>query len=202
MKKMMLSLMALAAVITVKGQEIVQTETSVDSTTIEQTTVNEQAETAPAAPVLRFGYISYEAVLTSMPEYEQMEKDMEQLRSQYEAEQKRVEDEFNNKYEDFLDGQANFPKTILQKRQSELQELLNRNIAFKKEGQELLAKAREDALAPLQAQVDKVLAELGVEQGYAFILNTDGNAAPWLNTTMGEDCTGVAIEKLKTIEEK
>ena len=70
--------------------------------------------------VVKYGYLSYDEVFQSMPEYATMQANLQTLREKYEAEQKRVEDDFNKKYEEFLDGQAGFPKTILQKRQSEL----------------------------------------------------------------------------------
>ena len=84
---------------------------------------------------MKFGFLSYDEVMKAMPEYATMQKNLAELRAHYEAEQQRVEDDFNRKYEEFLDGQASFPKTILQKRQSELQEMLEKNIAFKKESQ-------------------------------------------------------------------
>ena len=138
---------------------------------------------------LKIGYLSYESLLTSMPEYTQMQADMEQLRSQYEAEQKRVENDFNTKYESFLDGQASFPKTILKKRQSELQELLDKNIAFKKEGQRLLAEAEQKQLEPIRSKLNAAIAQVGQEGGYAVVINTDANAAPWMNPALGEDIT-------------
>ena len=64
----------------------------------------------------RFGYLSYEAALQSMADYQQVQQKMDALRQQFQAETLRVEDEFNLKYEEFLDGQRDFPKTILQKR--------------------------------------------------------------------------------------
>jgi outer membrane protein len=146
-------------------------------------------DTQVAQPTLKFGYLSYDSVLQAMPSYAQMQADMEELRIKYEAELKRVEDDFNRKYEEFLDGQAAFPKTILQKRQSELQEMLDKNIAFKKESQRLLEKAEADAKAPIQEALNSALVAIGTERGYAFILNTDANATPWLNTAFGEDIT-------------
>ena len=68
----------------------------------------------------RYGYLSYQEALKSMPQYAMVQKKMENLRSQYQAETLRVEEEFNRKYEEFLEGQREFPKTILQKRQTEL----------------------------------------------------------------------------------
>lgn len=142
-----------------------------------------------SAPVLKFGFLSYDAALQSMPDYAVVETDMAKLREQYADEQKRVEGEFNKKYEEFLDGQRDFPQTILQKRQSELQELLEKNIAFKKESLRLLEQAQEEAMAPLKARLATVLAKVGTERGLAFILNTDQNATPWISPTMGEDVT-------------
>ena len=153
------------------------------------TVISLSASAQTSEPVLKFGFLSYEAVLTSMPEYATVEQGMKDLEDQYAAEQKRVEDEFNKKYEEFLDGQRDFPQTILQKRQSELQELLDKNIAFKKEGQRLLAEAREKALLPLKNRLASALASVGSSKGLAFIVNTDQNALPWLNITMGEDVT-------------
>ena len=62
------------------------------------------------------------------------------LRAQYNAELQRVEQDFNTKYEEFLEGQREFPETILRKRQTELKELLERNIAFKNESRRELEK--------------------------------------------------------------
>jgi len=147
------------------------------------------AQSDDSAGTLKFGYLSYDAVLTSMAEYSAMESSMAELRAQYEAEQKRVEDEFNKKYEEFLDGQKDFPPTILQKRQNELQELLDRNVAFKKESQRLLTEARQRAEAPLRSRLAGALARVGSSQGLSFILNTDVNAVPWINITQGVDVT-------------
>ena len=145
---------------------------------------------------LKFGYLSYAAVLQSMPEYVNMQNSMAELRQKYEAEQKRVEDDFNKKYEEFLDGQKSYPKTILEKRQSELQDMLDKNVAFKKESQRLLNQAEEDAMLPIKVRLAGVLNAIGRERGYAFIVNTDEKSTLWLNPTIGEDITAIVKEQL------
>lgn len=152
---------------------------------------------ALAQSELKFGYLSYNAVMQAMPEYAAMQNSMAELRQKYEAEQKRVEDDFNKKYEEFLDGQKSFPKTILQKRQSELQEMLDKNIAFKKESQRLLKQAEEDAMAPVMVRLAETLDAIGKVRGYAFIVNIDEKVALWLNPSLGEDITATVIEKLQ-----
>jgi outer membrane protein len=156
-----------------------------------------QPVAAAQQSAFKFGFLSYDAALQSMPEYAEFQTNMTQLREKYEAEQQRVENDFNKKYEEFLDGQASYPKTILQKRQSELQEMLSKNIAFKKESLQLLNKAEAEAKAPLQQKLSGVLAKIGQERGFAFILNTDMNAVPWLNVEMGENITEAVEQLLK-----
>ena len=152
---------------------------------------------AMAQGELKFGFLSYNIVMQAMPEYAAMQNSMAELREKYEAEQKRVENDFNKKYEEFLDGQKSFPKTILQKRQSELQEMLDKNVAFKKESQRLLKQAEEDAMTPIQARLATALDTIGKERGFAFIVNTDEKATLWLNPSLGEDITATVIEQLQ-----
>ena len=153
---------------------------------------------AQADVAWRFGYLSYEAALKSMPDYAIVQQKMADLRAQYQAETKRVEEEFNRKYEDFLDGQRDFPKTILQKRQSELQELMEKNIAFREHSLEELAQAEQQAMAPLRIRLIEALSKIGRERGYAFIVDTDQKALPFINPAMGEDIT----EQVTTLLQK
>ena len=145
---------------------------------------------------LRFGWLSYETALMSMPQYAIVQKQMEDLRAQYQAETKRVEEEFNRKYEEFLEGQREFPKTILQKRQTELQELMEKNIAFKEESRQQLAKAEAEAMEPLKVRLSEVIAKIATERGLALVVNTDSNACPFINPEMGEDINELVIAQL------
>ena len=144
-----------------------------------------------------FGYLSYEAALKSMPDYALVQQQMADLRAQYQAETKRVEDEFNHKYEDFLDGQRDFPKTILQKRQTELQELMTRNIEFRQKSLEELAQAEQQAMAPLRIRLIETLGNIGRKKGYAFIVDTDQKALPFINPALGEDINQIVQDALK-----
>jgi outer membrane protein len=146
---------------------------------------------------MKFGFLSYEAALQSMGEYALVQKQMADLRTQYEAETKRVEDELNAKYEDFLEGQREFPKTILQKRQTELQELMQKNIEFKQNSIQELAKAEQEAMAPLRIKLIETLGNIGRERGYAFIVDTDQKALPFINPAMGEDINQLVQNALK-----
>ena len=145
----------------------------------------------------RFGYLSYEQALKSVPQYAIMKKQMADLEAQYQAETKRVEEEFNRKYEEFLEGQREFPQSILKKRQMELQELLDKNIAFKENSRKELEQAEQDLMAPLKIRLIEVLDQMGRENGYAFIIDTDVKALPFINPAMGYDLNQQVQDALK-----
>ena len=151
----------------------------------------------PDSTKMLFGYLSYDSAMQAMPEYVQVQQQMAELREQYDAEMKRVENDFNKKYEEFLDGQREFPKTILTKRQTELKELMERNLAFKSQSRRELRKAEAEAYAPLHQRLREVLAGVSRLRGYAFVLNTDSNACPYIDPTVGEDINQTVQDALK-----
>jgi outer membrane protein len=121
---------------------------------------------------------------------------MDSLRSAFNAEMQRVEDEFNRKYEDFLDGQKDFPRTILLKRQTELQEMLQKNLAFKQQLQQELKDTEAQLMAPLRIHLNEAIATIAREQGLALVINTDANACPFIEPAMGVDVHETVVKKL------
>ena len=160
-------------------------------------TAQEHVSTAPVVHKISFGYFSYSEVLHSMSDYTLAMRQLDKLRSQYDAEQKRSEDEFNQKYEEFLDGQATFAPSIRNKRQAELEELMQKATDFKQQAERLLQQAEKDAMAPLRQRILNAAQTLGNENGYDFILNTDNDALPFVSHATGEDITAKMQSILK-----
>lgn len=150
-----------------------------------------------ATSSIKFGYLSYQAAIQSMTDYALVQQQLTDLKAQYQAEAKRVEDEFNRKYEEFLDGQRDFPKSILQKRQSELQELMAKNVEFKNKSNKELEDAENFAMGNLKARLNEVLSTIAQQRGLALIVNTDSEACPFINPLMGEDINEIVKDALK-----
>lgn len=150
-----------------------------------------------SAQQMKIGYFSYNAVLKAMPDYLNATANIENLKKQYDTEIQMAQKDFNDKYENFIENQSGMADAIREKRQSELQSLLERNTAFKQESERLLAKAEEEALAPIRTKLDNAVRALGSERDFIAILNTDNNAAPYINPAMGEDVTEILINKIR-----
>ncbi|MBO4642338.1 MAG: OmpH family outer membrane protein [Bacteroidaceae bacterium] len=145
---------------------------------------------------VQFGYLSYSAVMKQMPEYTQAQNNMAALRAKYEQEAQRGEDEFQKKFVEFLQGQKEFPATILQKRQAELQNLMDNGLSFRNQAQGLLVDAEKEAMGEVEKILNNAILAVGVELGYAFILNIDENACPFINPVIGVDVTNAVKRKL------
>lgn len=145
----------------------------------------------------RYGYFSYNRVLRTMPEYTNAINALKELQGKYDNEIQRAENEFNEKYEQFLEGQKDFAPSIRNKRQVELQELVEKNVAFKKESVQLMQKAKEEALAPLKSRIQAAINTVIGKKGYLFIFNTDTENSVFLNTLYAEDATMAIIDALQ-----
>ena len=147
--------------------------------------------------VPQFATFSYAKVLEAMPEYAAVKNDLAELRKKYDDEAKRSEDDFNQKYELFLEGQRDFAPSIMKKRRSELEDMLQKNIEFRKESERLLKQAEVDALAPLKNKVKGILSRIGQERDLLFIANTDECDLPFVNPDFGVDLTDAIIAEMK-----
>ena len=146
--------------------------------------------------VPQFGYISYNEVFQQMPEYQKAQEDFAALKAKYDAETTRSEDEFQRKFAEFLQGQRDFPPSILQKRQAELQELMDKSVNFRRESRKLLRQAEAELQRPVAEKLDEAIKAVGAELGLIFVLNTDGNSLPFVHPQVGVDITRPVLSKL------
>ncbi|MCR5819635.1 MAG: OmpH family outer membrane protein [Bacteroidaceae bacterium] len=186
MKKHFISFILLAAPLFISAQEVTELPVAPTDSTAETT----------AEPKLQFGYLSYNSVYEKLPEYAEAQKQFEALKAKYEAEAKRSENEFQKKFAEFLQGQKDFPASIMQKRQVELQELMEKSISFRRESRSLLKKAEADMQKPVLARLNAVISSIAAEQGLQFVINTDGNTLPFVSSAVGVDITDAVLDKL------
>ncbi len=151
---------------------------------------------AQEAVPFRFGCINYQEVLTSMPEYAQAEENFDALKEKYDAEMQVSEEEFNSKYEAFLSEYDNFAPSILRKRQLELEDMMRRNEMFRAETIRLLEQAKVDVIRPVREKLDAAIKDISAKYSLAFVLNTDSDIVPFVNTSMAYDITQAVKDAL------
>lgn len=163
-----------------------------------QETVLSVSEDTTQQPVFQprpFGYLSWNDVLRAMPDYIQAQKSLEELKKTCDEEMERAEQEFSKKFAEYIDGQKTFPENIMLKRQKELQLLMDQSLQFKQEAMEMLQKAEAEIMDPLHAKLQEAIIAVGKKHNYAYVLNTDANAYPYIGED-GEDCTDAVLIQL------
>lgn len=145
----------------------------------------------------RFGYASYTSLVKMLPEYSIVELHLDELQAKYEAELARSDREFNQKYTDFIEEQSQFPDNIRIKRHKELQELMEKSMAFKDEIIRMMREARTEMMAPLYEKIDEAVMKVCVDSGYAYVLNTDNRIYLAINPAMGVDITELLKQELQ-----
>lgn len=151
---------------------------------------------AEAQSKVKYGYLSYDSLFKAMPEYAEAQSQMDELRLKYEAEVSYNEQGFKRLFAEFLQGQKDFPQGILLKRQRDLQDAMEKSLAFRHEADSLLAEAEKEMFLPVRERLNQVIRAVGLEHGYEYILNTDANAFPFIHKEVGEDAMPFALEKL------
>lgn len=171
-----------------------QTEDSVqvDSATIAQTITKPRPK--PRAFII--GQVSTNRILTRMPQYQAVKKNLQALKEQYEAEARKSESDFQRKFEEFMEGQKEFPKTILEKRQNELQSMLETNASFRIKVQALLKEAEESMMADVKAELNDAINIVAQERGISLVFDLDGGSVPYIVSGLASDITADVLKKL------
>lgn len=129
-----------------------------------------------SAMAQHFGYLDYDYILKQMPEYEEAQRHLAELKTAYQAEMRHSEEEFNRKYNEFLNGQKTFAENIRVRRQKEIQGLYEAGLSFRKECEEHLKMAEEELLSDVKLSLNKAVGEVGNEMNLEYILNTSEHA--------------------------
>lgn len=162
-----------------------------------QTDTVTQSQTQQQRPrVFVMGQINSNVILPRMPQYLAMQESLKSLKEQYEAEAKKSENDFQRKFEEFMQGQKDFPKTILDKRQNELQIMLETNAEFRIKAQKLLAEAERSMLADVKAELAEAVAIVAQEKGVSIVYDLDDGSVPYIVQGLAADLTVAVMHHL------
>lgn len=159
-------------------------------------TVAEEQGTRQSPKAFVMGQISSNSILPLMPQYLAMQESLKDLKMQYEAEAKKSESDFQRKFEEFMKGQKDFPKTILEKRQNELQMMLETNADFRIKAQQLLAEAESGMLADVKAELQEAVSAVAQQKGVSIVYDLDGGSVPYIMPGLAIDLTSAVMQHL------
>ena len=140
---------------------------------------------------LKFGHINAQEIITVMPEFTKAQNDIQTLEKQLTAELQRTQEEFNKKYQEFQQAIAkdSLPPNIAERRQKELQDMMQRQEQFQQDAQQQMAKAQNDAMAPIYQKLDNATKAVGAAEGVIYIFDLARTSIPYVNESQSINLT-------------
>ena len=140
---------------------------------------------------LKFGHINAQEIITVMPEFTKAQNDIQTLEKQLTAELQRTQEEFNKKYQEFQQAIAkdSLPPNIAERRQKELQDMVQRQEQFQQDAQQQMQKAQNDAMAPIYQKLDNAIKAVGAAEGVIYIFDLARTSIPYVNESQSINLT-------------
>ena len=140
---------------------------------------------------LKFGHINAQEIITVMPEFTKAQNDIQTLEKQLTAELQRTQEEFNKKYQEFQQAIAkdSLPPNIAERRQKELQDMMQRQEQFQQDAQQQMQKAQTDAMAPIYKKLDDAIKAVGAAEGVIYIFDLARTSIPYVNEAQSINLT-------------
>ena len=140
---------------------------------------------------LKFGHINAQEIVSAMPEFAKAQSDIEALDKQLTSELRRTQEEFNKKYQEFQQAIAkdSLPANIAERRQKELQDMMQRQEQFQQEAQQQMQKAQADAMAPIYKKLDDAIKAVGAAEGVIYIFDLARTPVAYVNESQSINLT-------------
>ncbi len=151
--------------------------------------------TVSAQEAAKFGHIDTNELLRMMPGRDQAQADLERYAQELEETFAAMQQEFQNKYQDYIENQESFSQLVRQSRERELQSLQERIMEFQESAQQDIMEQEERLLSPIIEKAREAIQKVGREHGFTYIFDTSGGSMVfWEN---GEDIMPLVREELE-----
>ena len=137
---------------------------------------------------LKFGHINAQEIVSAMPEFAKAQSDIEALDKQLTSELQRTQEEFNKKYQQAI-AKDSLPANIAERRQKELQDMMQRQEQFQQEAQQQMQKAQADAMAPIYKKLDDAIKAVGAAEGVIYIFDLARTPVAYVNESQSINLT-------------
>jgi len=119
----------------------------------------------------KIGQVDIQYVLTSLPEYKEVESQLKALETQLTRESQNKEQEFQTKYQNYLANGQNMAEVVRADKEKELQQMQQGFTEFQQNAQISLQNKSTELLNPLYSKIGDAINVIAVENGYSHIIN-------------------------------
>jgi outer membrane protein len=145
----------------------------------------------------KIGHINSVTILQAMPEFKQMNADVDKQKAEYQKALEAMYSDYEKKQKDLqaLSNDKTTPDPIIESKIQELQDLQKRIQDFESKVNDDLQKLQQDKLKPINDKYLKAVKEVAQANGYAYVLDVVSGAVAYYPEN-ADDVTDLVLKKL------
>lgn len=124
-----------------------------------------------AQEIFRIGYCNRSLLLSQSKEAQQVEAKLKQMETLYDAEYKRMSNEYNSKIQAYMETGKTLSEPIKLARQAEITEYEERMVLYKQRYTAELSKQQSQLWASINDKITKAIEKVAQEQGVSMVLD-------------------------------
>lgn len=124
----------------------------------------------------KFGHINTNELLRLMPGREEAQAEIERYARDLEQTFAEMQNEFQTKYQEYLENQETFSQLVRQSKERELQSLNERIMEFQESAQQDIMEQEQRLLNPIIERAREAISTVAREHGYTYIFDTSGGS--------------------------
>jgi outer membrane protein len=144
----------------------------------------------------KIGYTSINYILTQLPDAKRIESELKAYQAQLENSMQAKVKDFQEKAAAYEKGAATMADIIKADKEKELQNLQTSLQEFQRNAQADLQKKEASLVQPVVKKIYDVAAEVGKENGYAYILNSDESNPILVLAPKENDISELVLKKM------
>ena len=148
----------------------------------------------------KFARINMQEVIVAMPEFAEMQKNLEAFGKDLQEQMEQIQVEFNNKLADFQKNQNTMAASIKQMKQQELEQLQQRFSEFQQIAQQDFQKKEGELLEPVQKKAQDAVNKIAKANGYLAVFNTSIPSLVYFDEAQLTDIAALVKKELGIVE--
>ena len=135
----------------------------------------------------KFARINMQEIISLMPEFKEMQTNLEKFGKDLQDQLEQIQVEFNTKAQEFQKNQATMAESVKQLKQNELEQIQSRYQEFQRVAQEDFQKKQGELLTPIQKKAQEAVEKVAKASGYLAVFDVSVPILAYYDTTQMTD---------------
>lgn len=131
----------------------------------------------------KFARINLQEVIFAMPEFTQMQTDLEAFTKELGEQLEAIQVEFNNKAAEFQKNRASLNEAVRNLKEKELTDLQQRYMDFQQIAQQDVDRKQGELFEPIHQKANEAVKKVAAAAGYTAVFDTSVNSLAYFNET-------------------